>query len=127
MHKQDSKSIYYSNQTETPDLRKIPGETYREYLVDMIAMALDPIENFAYLVGDDLNGKTQQEKEMISILHALCKNAKATLTRFDDDLTRHAGEIAILRYRYKNKTGEEPEKMAGVEIRQTTKDKEVAA
>jgi len=69
--------------------------------------------------------KTLQKKEVVSILYALCKNAKALLTRFDDDLTRHAGDVSVLKYCYHNSVDETPGKAMGVEIRQYPKEQEV--
>lgn len=124
----NSKTLYFSNETENPELKKLPcADCYTDDLAEIIALALDPIERFIAYMDNAANEKTQREQDSISILYALHKNATAILNRFDDDLTRHAGDVSVLRYCYQNSKGESPEKAFGVEIMQTTNDKEATS
>lgn len=122
-----SKVSYFSNGVENPDLGNVPIlDVYHDRLVDIIPLALDPIEDFVYLLGEDVD-KTLQKKEVVSILYALCKNAKALLTSFDDALVEHVGDVSVLKYCYNNSVDETPGKVMGAEIRQYSQEQEVTS
>ncbi len=113
------KRRYYSKETENPDLRKDPCGHNREDLADVIDAVLSPIRDFLCFTDDSLmDKKTQRDKDMLSILFVLLKNAENALNRFGDDMAEHLGQVTIL----KNKGAE---KAAGVEIRRESKDQEL--
>jgi len=115
----NTRSLCFSNEMESPDLKETSvAEYYREELAEVITLALDPIERFIAFMDSAATDKTQRESDSINILYALHKNAKAILDRFDEDLTKHAGDISVLRHCYHNTKGGAPEKAVGVEILQ---------
>jgi hypothetical protein len=94
-------SLYFLNEVQNPDLRKISfSDGYSDSLDDIIGLALQPIEDFIHFMDESMKKKSQNESDIISVLYALHRNAKALLTRFDDDLTRHAGDVSVLKYSY---------------------------